>query len=85
MISIPKASKHATVAIAFLKWMMTDEPQIEVYAKGNFLQSRTDSVNNKYFKNNPKLIKATNCLSICTSFRNHWFGLEQTRPSGFGE
>jgi multiple sugar transport system substrate-binding protein len=64
VISIPKASKHAADAIGFLKWVMTDEPQIEVYAKGNFLPSRTDLVNNKYFKDNPKLIKAAGAVAI---------------------
>jgi len=43
---------------------MTDEPQVEVYAKGNFLPSRTDLVNNKYFTGNPKLIKAAGAVAI---------------------
>jgi multiple sugar transport system substrate-binding protein len=64
VISIPKGAKHPDEAVAFLQWVMTDEPQIEVYAKGNFLPSRTDLVNNKYFKDNPKLLKAAGAVAI---------------------
>lgn len=64
VFSIPKGAKHPDEAVGFLKWVMTDEPQVEVYAKGNFLPSRTDLVNNKYFNDNPKLIKAAGAVAI---------------------
>jgi len=64
VLTIPAAAKHAAKALEFLNWVITDEPQLEVYAKTGNLPSRTDLANNKYFAADPRLTKTAEALTI---------------------
>ena len=64
VLTIPAAAKHAAKALEFLNWILTDEPQLEVYAKTGNLPSRTDLANNKYFAADPRLVKTAQALAI---------------------
>jgi multiple sugar transport system substrate-binding protein len=64
VLTIPAAAKHAAKALEVLSWVMTDEPQLEVYAKTGNLPSRTDLTKNKFFAADPRLTKTAEALAI---------------------
>ncbi len=64
VVAIPKGSKHAEAALAFIKWELTDEAQLEGLAKNNILPSRVDLAENKYFQSDPRLITTAKALAI---------------------
>ncbi len=64
VLTIPAAAKHAAKALEVLNWVLTDEPQLEVYAKTGNLPSRTDLAKNKYFAADPRLTKTAEALAI---------------------
>jgi len=64
VLTIPAASKHAAKALEVLNWVLTDDPQLEVYAKTGNLPSRTDLAKNKYFDADPRLTKTAQALAV---------------------
>jgi multiple sugar transport system substrate-binding protein len=64
VLTIPAAAKHGAKALEFLEWVLTDEPQLEVYAKTGNLPSRTDLTNNKYFRADPRLTRTAEALAV---------------------
>jgi len=64
VLTIPATAKHAAKALEFLNWVLTDEPQLEIYARTGNLPSRTDLTQNKYFAADPRLIKTAEALAI---------------------
>jgi multiple sugar transport system substrate-binding protein len=64
VVAIPKGSKHADVALQFIKWELSDEAQLEGLAKNNILPSRTDLADNKYFKAEPRVITTAKAVGI---------------------
>jgi len=64
VLTIPATAKHAATALEFLNWVLTDEPQLEVYAKTGNLPARTDLTKNKYFAADPRLTKTAEALAI---------------------
>ncbi|MBV9243243.1 MAG: sugar ABC transporter substrate-binding protein [Methylobacteriaceae bacterium] len=64
VVAIPKGSKHADVALQFIKWELTDEAQLEGLAKNNILPSRTDLADNKYFKSEPRVVTTAKALGL---------------------
>jgi multiple sugar transport system substrate-binding protein len=64
VVAIPKGSKHSDIALAFIKWELTDEAQLEGLAKNNILPSRTDLATNKYFQAEPRVITTAKAVGI---------------------
>ena len=64
VVAIPKGSKHAAIALDFIKWELTDTAQLEGLAKNNILPSRTDLADNKYFKADPRIVTTAKALGI---------------------
>jgi multiple sugar transport system substrate-binding protein len=64
VVAIPKASKHAQIALQFVKWELSDEGQLEGLAKNNILPSRTDLANNKYFQSEPRVVTTAKAIGI---------------------
>jgi multiple sugar transport system substrate-binding protein len=64
VLGIPKASKHPKKALEVLQWVLTDDPQVEVYAKTGNLPSRTDLASNKYFDADPRLTVTAKALAV---------------------
>jgi hypothetical protein len=64
VLTIPAAAKHAAKALEVLAWVLTDEPQLEVYARSGNLPSRTDLTENEYFAADPRLTKTAEALAI---------------------
>src|SRR5262245_40334386 len=53
LVVVPKGSKKVADAVNFMKFLLSDDVQVEVYAKALNLTTRTDMVNNKYFQAEP--------------------------------
>ena len=64
VVAIPKGSKHAAIALQFIKWELTDEAQLEGLAKNNIIPSRTDLADNKYFKAEPRVVTTAKAVAI---------------------
>lgn len=55
-IGISKDSKQAAQAWNFLNWMMSEDAQVGVLAKGNDAVSRGDLANNEYAAKDPRMV-----------------------------
>lgn len=55
-IGISKDSEHAAQAWHFLAWMMSEQTQVEVLAKGGNVVSRSDLADNTYASADPRLV-----------------------------
>jgi multiple sugar transport system substrate-binding protein len=56
VIAIPAASKNSDLALQFIHWELTDEAQLEGLAKNNIIPSRPALADNKYFKDEPRVV-----------------------------
>src|SRR5260221_754238 len=54
-IAIPKGSKYVKEAFEFIQWSLSDDVQLEQFAKNSQLPVRTDLAKNKYFYSHPRL------------------------------
>src|SRR6516225_2733953 len=64
LVVIPKGSKRVADAIDFMKFILSDEVQVEGYAKLLNLTTRADMVDNKYFKAEPLVQDVAKALSV---------------------
>lgn len=55
-IGVSKDSQNLDQAWNFLSWMLDDEAQVEVVAKGGNVVARTDLADNKYSSADPRLV-----------------------------
>ena len=53
IVTIPKGSKRVEDAVDFMKFILSDEAQVEVYAKNLNMTTRGDMADNKYFEAEP--------------------------------
>ncbi|KQO05396.1 hypothetical protein ASF06_18040 [Agreia sp. Leaf244] len=58
VVGITRSSNQVEAATEFLEWSLTDEPQLEVWAKGGFLTPRYDLADNDYTADNAIMIEA---------------------------
>lgn len=63
-IGIPMGSRYPEEAFEFIKWALSEEVQLEQFAKNNQLPVRTDLVNNKYFDADPRLSTSASAMAI---------------------
>ena len=61
---IPKGSKRVDDAVDFMKFMLSDEVQVEGYAKLLNLTTRADMADNKYFKAEPLVQDVAKALAV---------------------
>ena len=64
VIIIPKNTKHADIALQFIKWQLTDAAQLDGLAKNNLLPTRTDLADNKYFQADPRIVTIAKAIGI---------------------
>ena len=64
LVVVPKGSKRVADAVNFMKFLLSDEVQVEVYAKALNLTTRTDMVDNKYFQAEPLVQDVAKALEI---------------------
>lgn len=58
VVGVTSTSANPEQAEDFLSWSLTDEPQLEVWAKGGFLTPRFDLADNEYTAEKPEVVQA---------------------------
>jgi multiple sugar transport system substrate-binding protein len=64
VIGVPKGSQHVNEAFDFINWCLTDNTQIELFAKNGSIPVRTDLANNQYSQLDPRYILVAHQMSI---------------------
>ena len=64
LVVVPKGSKRVDDAVNFMKFLLSDEVQVEVYAKALNLTTRADMVDNKYFQAEPLVQDVAKALTV---------------------
>jgi multiple sugar transport system substrate-binding protein len=64
LVVIPKGSKRVDDSVNFMKFLLSDDVQVEVYAKLLNLTTRSDMVNNKYFQAEPLVQDVAKALAV---------------------
>jgi multiple sugar transport system substrate-binding protein len=64
LVVIPKGSKRVEDSIAFMKFLLSDNSQVELYAKALNLTTRSDMVDNKYFQAEPLVQDVAKALEV---------------------
>jgi multiple sugar transport system substrate-binding protein len=64
LVVIPKGSKRVDDAVAFMKFLLSDNTQVESYAKLLNLTTRSDMADNKYFKAEPLVQDVAKALEV---------------------
>jgi multiple sugar transport system substrate-binding protein len=64
LVVVPKGSKRVNDAIDFMKFILSDEVQVEGYAKLLNLTTRSDMTDNEYFKAEPLVQDVAKALTV---------------------
>jgi len=64
LVVVPRGSKRVADAVNVMKFLLSDEVQVEVYAKALNLTTRSDMVDNKYFKAEPLVQDVAKALTV---------------------
>lgn len=64
IVTVPKGSDRVEDAVDFMKWLLTDEVQLEVYAKELNMTTRTDLLDNEYFSANEDVQDTAQAIPI---------------------
>ena len=54
--AIPRGAKHPNESWDFVSWMLSNDTQVEIVAKGGGLTARTDLATNKYSQQDPRVV-----------------------------
>jgi multiple sugar transport system substrate-binding protein len=64
LVVIPRGSTRVDDAVNFMKFLLSDEVQVEVYAKALNLTTRSDMVDNEYFQAEPLVQDVARALEV---------------------
>ena len=64
IVTIPKGSERVDDAIDFMKWLLSDEVQVEGYARLLNMTTRGDMADNRYFEENPKVQDVAEAIAV---------------------
>jgi len=64
LVVIPKGSTRVDDAVNFMKFLLSDEVQVEVYAKALNLTTRSDMTDNEYFAAEPLVQDVAKALEV---------------------
>jgi multiple sugar transport system substrate-binding protein len=64
LVVVPRGSDRVDDAVNFMKFLLSDEVQVEVYAKALNLTTRSDMVNNPYFEEEPLVQDVARALEV---------------------
>jgi multiple sugar transport system substrate-binding protein len=64
IVVIPNGSQRVDDAVDFMKFLLSDESQVELYAKALNLTTRADMVDNKYFQAEPLVQDVAKALAV---------------------
>ena len=63
-IGIAKGSSHVQEAFEFIEWTLTEDVQLEMYAKNANLPVRVDLAENQYFEEDPRLTVNAQAMAL---------------------
>jgi len=63
-MAISKNSKNIDAAWKFLSFIVSDDVQLELYAKNGYPTLRTDLANNKYVQGDPRLVTVNKAVGV---------------------
>ena len=84
LVVVPKGSKRVDDAVDFMKFILSDEVQVEGYAKLLNLTTRADMVDNKYFKAEPLVQDVAKALTVGRTPYTLTFFEQINSPQGRG-
>jgi len=64
IVTVPKGSDRVEDAVDFMKFILSDEVQLEVYAKELNMTTRTDLLDNEYFNANEDVLDTAQAIPI---------------------
>ncbi len=64
LVVVPNGSKRVDDAVDFMKFLLSDNTQTEVYAKNLNLTTRSDMADNKYFQAEPLVQDVAKALAV---------------------
>jgi multiple sugar transport system substrate-binding protein len=64
IVTIPNGSKRVDDAVDFMKFLLSDETQVEVYAKMLNMTTRGDMAENKYYEAEPKVQQVAKAIAV---------------------
>jgi multiple sugar transport system substrate-binding protein len=64
IVTVPKGSKRVEDAVDFMKFILSDEVQVEVYAKMLNMTTRSDMVDNPYYAAEPLIKDVAKAIDI---------------------
>ncbi len=64
LVVVPKGSKRVADAVNFMKFLLSDQVQVDVYAKALNLTTREDMVDNKHFAAEPLVRDVARALTV---------------------
>ena len=62
-IAVTTAAQDLNAAWEFIEWSLSDEVQLEIYAKGGAFTSRTDLASNEYSNADPRYVLNNEALA----------------------
>ncbi len=81
-IAIPATSKHKKEAWDFIQWSLSEEVQVEQFAKGGSIPVRSDFADNKYFREDPRFIVAAKAMQAGKTPYSVYFNQLFNDPNG---
>ncbi len=82
LVVIPQGSERVDDAVAFMKFLLSDEVQVESYAKLLNLTTRSDMADNKYFQAEPLVQDVAKALAVGTTPYTLTFFEQINDPAG---
>ena len=82
LVVIPKGSTRVDDAVNFMKFLLSDEVQVEVYAKALNLTTRSDMTDNQYFEAEPLVQDVAKALEVGTTPYTLTFFEQINSPQG---
>ena len=64
IVTVPKGSTRVADAVDFMKFLLSDEVQVEVYAQMLNMTTRGDMVDNKYYAEEPLIQNVAKAIEI---------------------
>ncbi len=64
LVVIPEGSERVEDSVDFMSWLLTDEVQLEVYAKNLNMTTRSDVLENEYFQANEDVYDTAQAIPI---------------------
>jgi multiple sugar transport system substrate-binding protein len=64
LVVVPNGSQRVDDAVSFMKFLLSDNTQVEVYAKALNLTTRSDMADNKYFQAEPLVQDVAKALAV---------------------